>query len=99
MANYNKTMRWPTTQSADAEPQVNLFRARFLENQRPRQDAVHNSFAWNKSFRNFTKNLEIAHAYVHIDTGGDGKDGEGYVGHMWDIGYSAFDPIFMLHHA
>jgi hypothetical protein len=60
---------------------------------------VHNSFAWNKSFRNFTKNLEIAHAYVHIDTGGDGKDGEGYVGHMWDIGYSAFDPIFMLHHA
>lgn len=92
-------MRWPTTQYSDAEPQVSFFQARFLKNQRPRQDAVHNAFAWNESFNDFTKYLEAAHAYVHIDTGGDGEGGAGYTGHMWNLGYSAFDPIFMLHHA
>lgn len=36
--------------------------------------------------------LENMHNAVHTFVGGDG-------GHMSDIPYSAFDPIFWLHHA
>lgn len=92
-------MRWPTTQLSDARPQVNFLQARYIENQRARQDAVHNAFTWDNSFNEFSKSIEGAHAYVHIDTGGDGSNGHGYIGHMWNTDYSAFDPIFMLHHA
>ena len=91
-------MRWPTTQNSEAIPQVGLLQARYLENQRVRQDSVHLSFTSDASFNGFSTTLEAAHGYVHIDTGGE-YQGTSYPGHMWDLQYSAFDPIFMLHHA
>lgn len=35
--------------------------------------------------------FEGPHGWLHITTGGDG-------GHMTDVGYAGFDPIFLLHH-
>ena len=41
--------------------------------------------------------LEEAHGWVHGVIGG-GWDGKSHKGHMWPLEYSAFEPLFMLHH-
>ncbi|KAF1975697.1 Di-copper centre-containing protein, partial [Bimuria novae-zelandiae CBS 107.79] len=99
MAIYNQTMRWPTTQDASAKPQVGLFNAWYLQDQRARQNSMHTAFALVTSFNEFSSNVEGSHAFIHIITGGDAREHNSYYGHMYDTGYSAFDPIFMLHHA
>jgi tyrosinase len=48
-----------------------------------------------KSFNSFAQQLENFHGWFHSLVGGYGD----MSGHFWPVEYSAFDPIFMLHHA
>lgn len=52
------------------------------------------------SFNTYSKQyLEMSHNLVHnIAGGGMNGDDDRYWGHMDPIEYSAFDPIFWLHH-
>jgi|TARA_R110002003_G_scaffold206_1_gene15744 tyrosinase len=45
----------------------------------------------------FANQLEQAHGWVHGIIGG-GWDDTSFSGHMWPLDYSAFEPVFMLHH-
>lgn len=49
------------------------------------------TYAWQSSSNSGTDSLESVHDLIHGVTGGDG--------HMTYLDYSAFDPLFMLHHA
>jgi tyrosinase len=45
----------------------------------------------------FAAVIEQAHGWVHGVIGG-GWDASSSPGHMWPLEYSAFEPLFMLHH-
>jgi tyrosinase len=49
------------------------------------------TYAWQSSSGQSVDSLESVHDLIHGMTGGDG--------HMTYLDYSAFDPLFMLHHA
>lgn len=46
----------------------------------------------------FAAKVEEAHGWIHGVIGGGWEGGQTYRGHMWPLEYSAFEPIFMLHH-
>lgn len=93
-------MRWPTTHYSDATPQLGKWQNEYSKNANSRQQDVHSAFQWSDSFQNFSEILENAHSDIHLGTGGS-ESSNGYVmhGHMYGILNSAFDPVFMLHHA
>jgi tyrosinase len=51
------------------------------------------------TFARFSSTLEDPHGWMHGIIGG-GFDGNvsPFRGHMWPLEYSAFEPLFMLHH-
>ncbi|KAH8647567.1 common central domain of tyrosinase-domain-containing protein [Tricladium varicosporioides] len=106
-APFNKfveTMRYPTSQLASAFSQNNLV-AQQLDNNAPSfRSRLYNLFTNYHDYATFSNeawipganpsgwdSIESLHDQIH------GLTGSG--GHMSYIDYSAFDPIFMLHHA
>jgi tyrosinase len=102
-ASWNETKRYPTSWDVDAVSQNNLI-GPVLDNSRVSfQDRLYTLFT---NYNNFTEfgneawmdpgvqnadSLESIHDVIHSITGSNG--------HMTYLDYSAFDPIFFLHHA
>ncbi|KAJ4296308.1 hypothetical protein N0V90_006353 [Kalmusia sp. IMI 367209] len=101
IANYSRTMRWPTSHDSDAKPQVGEWQKGYLASQIQRQNDIHGAFQHTALFNEFSAVLENAHGVIHVVTGGEQVESQNdkIRGHMWDPEYSAFDPVFMLHHA
>lgn len=60
------------------------------------------SLAYRASnFSIFARRLEEPHGWIHGVVGGgwDPKDKGHFRGHFWPLEYSAYEPLFMLHHA
>jgi hypothetical protein len=58
----------------------------------------HVDLAFRASTMNeFSKTMEIAHGWIHGIIGGGWLPGT-FQGHMWPLEYSAYEPLFMLHH-
>ncbi|KAK5114494.1 hypothetical protein LTR62_002429 [Meristemomyces frigidus] len=102
-AEWNVTMRDPSDWSAAAYPQDNLV-GPALDNSRVSfQDRLYNLFTNYNNFSEFgneawmspsvgnADSLESIHDAIHSITGS--------AGHMTYLDYSAFDPLFWLHHA
>lgn len=98
-------MRYPTTKTASAQSQNNLV-AQQLDNSAPSfRRRLYNLFTNYHTYENFSNegwfnssnnpngydSIESLHDQIH------GLTGSG--GHMTYIDYSAFDPVFWLHHA
>lgn len=94
-------MRWPSSSRFDAISQPGAFQKDYLSEQRARQDGVSSAFQ-KATFNSFCEALEAAHGYMHNTVGGvDKNPNDGIIvdqGHMTQVDYSAFDPLFMLHH-
>ncbi|KAF3161780.1 hypothetical protein TWF217_007688 [Orbilia oligospora] len=57
-----------------------------------RRQQTFNNLMSTSSFNDFSSALEVLHNQVHVEIGGEGG------GAMYYLAYSAFDPIFWLHH-
>lgn len=101
-ASWNQTMRYPTAWSSDAVSQNSLIGPILDNNRVSFADRLYNLFT---NYNNFTEfgneawlspavsnadSLESVHDVIHSITGSNG--------HMTFLDYSAFDPIFFLHH-
>ncbi|KAK0795438.1 hypothetical protein LTR02_007053 [Friedmanniomyces endolithicus] len=101
-ASWNQTMRYPTNWTTAAVVQDNLIGPILDNNRVSFQDRLYNLLT---SYDNFTEfgneawmgpgasnkdSLESLHDAIHSITGGSG--------HMTYLDYSAFDPLFWLHH-
>jgi tyrosinase len=97
---WNSTMRCPTNFNATAESRDELIALHLDANRDNQRQRTYQMLALQTEYYNISNNmahngvadsLESAHDTLH-NTLGDG-------GHMWNIQYSAFDPIFWLLHA
>jgi tyrosinase len=71
----------------------------FDSRRRMAQTKINQAFTIPKTMNEFSRTyIEDVHGWVHFSIGGNVKQ-TGLSGHMWPTEYSAFDPIFMLHHA
>ncbi|KAK8056801.1 hypothetical protein PG993_002028 [Apiospora rasikravindrae] len=103
---WNDTKRAPTPSSSPNAISNNSDVARMLDAGLPQyQTRLYNLFANNGNYSTWSNeawipdasnhsydSIESLHDTIHLATGGDS-------GHMAIIAYSAFDPIFFLHHA
>ncbi|KXL44734.1 hypothetical protein M433DRAFT_166430 [Acidomyces richmondensis BFW] len=102
-ASWNQSMRYPTSWADNAVSQNPLV-GQLLENSRMSfQNRLYNLFTHYNNFTEFgneawihpgisnADSLESIHDVIHSLTGSNG--------HMTYLDYSAFDPIFWLHHA
>ncbi|RAR06516.1 Di-copper centre-containing protein [Stemphylium lycopersici] len=94
----NSTVRWPASDDPWAPSQPSLFSEAF-KNQSNNLIAQTGVAFRSSSFSRFTSSLEDAHGWVHGVIGGGYTRDSPYWGHMWPLEYSAFEPLFMLHHA
>ncbi|KAF8860872.1 Di-copper centre-containing protein [Acephala macrosclerotiorum] len=101
---YPQTLRYPTTQDASAVSQNNLVAQQLDNNASSFRRRLYTLFTNYHDYITFSNeawikdndpssydSIESIHDQIH------GLTGSG--GHMTYIDYSAFDPIFMLHHA
>jgi tyrosinase len=97
---WNSTMRCPTTFDETAESRDELIALHLDANRDNQRQRTYQMLALQTEYYNISNNmvrngvadsLESAHDTLH-NTLGDG-------GHMWNIQYSAFDPVFWLLHA
>lgn len=101
ISRYHNTLRFP---DKNAHTQTNMANTQLLINGASIRDSVYNLIAqqsnypafsntgYTGSLRNGSYNsLESIHNQIHALSGG--------TGHMGYIPYSAFDPLFFLHHA
>lgn len=97
-AHQNHTLRWPNSNSSDAQSQDQKFVAYFNARRREFLDKVSNGFTWARNMNEFSyKFIEDIHGIVHFAIGSSSPENN-YDGHMWPTDYSAFEPLFMLHH-
>ncbi|KAK8049036.1 Tyrosinase [Apiospora phragmitis] len=103
---WNNTKRAPTPSNSPRAISNNSDVARMLDAGLPQyQTRLYNLFANNGNYSTWSNeawipdasnssydSIESLHDTIHIAAGGDS-------GHMAIIAYSAFDPIFFLHHA
>ncbi|EMC95731.1 hypothetical protein BAUCODRAFT_109268 [Baudoinia panamericana UAMH 10762] len=102
-ATWNVTMRFPTDWSSDAVSHDDLVAAMLDNNRVSFQDRLYYLFTNYDNFTEFSNeawfayqnitnadSLESLHDAVHSTVG--------YSGHMTFLDYSAFDPVFWLHH-
>jgi tyrosinase len=68
----------------------------YAEQRRSLHDHVDQAFR-EPSINEFSSRMEEAHGWVHGVIGG-GWTTDSHQGHMWPLEYSAFEPMFMLHH-
>ncbi|KAK5684305.1 hypothetical protein LTS10_004172 [Elasticomyces elasticus] len=101
-ASWNQTMRFPTNWTSSATVQDNLIGPILDNNRVSFQDRLYNLLTYYNNFTEFGNeawmgpgvsnkdSLESLHDAIHSITGGSG--------HMTYLDYSAFDPLFWLHH-
>ncbi|KAJ7839882.1 photo-regulated tyrosinase [Mycena leptocephala] len=108
LAVWPKTLRCPTTVTADAQTNLARLRAVLQVNQSELTGKLFNMLTRKTTWKEFSNrsigtgggqanSLESVHDYLHAWIGGDPATGPG--GHMRQPRASAFDPIFWLHHA
>ena len=103
-ASWTVTKRYPTNWSANALSQNNLVSNLMDQNRPSLADRLYNLFTNYNNFTQFSNeaweassgisgadSIESVHDAIHSITGSNG--------HMTYLDYSAFDPIFFLHHA
>ncbi|KAH7379109.1 hypothetical protein DE146DRAFT_761311 [Phaeosphaeria sp. MPI-PUGE-AT-0046c] len=91
------TLRWPDSDASTAvSRQGEMFKS-FEGQRRGLRDHIDAAFR-QPSMNAFANTVEEAHGWIHGVIGG-GWDGKSAQGHMWPLEYSAFEPLFMLHHA
>jgi tyrosinase len=95
-AQMNATVRWPTTNDASGQSQPDRFRQDFYTHRRMYHDKAGDVLR-KSTFNEFATVLEEFHGWMHFGAGGG--TGNSNPGHFNPVKYSAFDPIFMLHHA
>ncbi|KAI7302472.1 Di-copper centre-containing protein [Hortaea werneckii] len=100
---WNVTMRTPTNWTEHAVSQNNEIGARLDNSRVSFQDRLYNLFTFYDNFTQFgneawinptvsnADSLESLHDTIHGITGGNG--------HLTYLDYSAYDPVFWLHHA
>ena len=94
----NATVRWPTTGGSGAESQPDKFRSSFSGQQRALFNEIGVAFR-SRSFERFTSVMENPHGWMHGVVGGGWEGDSAMTGHFWPLEYSAFEPLFMIHHA
>ncbi|KAL6168529.1 hypothetical protein ACJQWK_06163 [Exserohilum turcicum] len=94
----NTTVRWPESDDPWAPSQTFLFPEAF-RNQSNNLIAQTGVAFRSSSFSRFSSALEDVHGWVHGIIGGGYLRDSPYWGHMWPLEYSAYEPLFMLHHA
>lgn len=98
---YSETKRYPTDTTANAQSQENGV-INNMNNLRPQlRDALYDLFTNYDNYTVFSnmasyhpdqyQSIETVHGWVHNYVGGKN-------GHMLAVPFSAFDPLFMLHH-
>ncbi|KAF2831707.1 Di-copper centre-containing protein [Ophiobolus disseminans] len=96
-SHLNSTQRWPTSDGSDSRSNQGRMAEVYGAQRRNLHDHVDRAFR-QSSINRFANTVEEAHGWIHGVVGG-GWEGNGtYKGHMWPLEYSAFDPLFMLHH-
>jgi tyrosinase len=101
---YPQTMRYPTTEDSSAASQNNILAEEMDINAASFRGRLFNLFTNYHDYTDFSNeawiptvnpegydSIESIHDQIHGITGGGG--------HMSYIEYSAFDPVFFLHHA
>lgn len=94
----NSTIRWPASDDPFSPSRPWLF-AEAFKNQSNNLIAQVGIAFRSSTFSRFSSALEDAHGWVHGVVGGGYLRDSPYWGHMWPLEYSAFEPLFMLHHA
>ncbi|KAF2663037.1 Di-copper centre-containing protein [Lophiostoma macrostomum CBS 122681] len=97
--NFNSTLRWPSSDMANATTQDDRFIANFKTNRQFYHDQLSGHLAFAGSMNEFSKvRLEPLHGNIHYTIGGAPPPADQSDGHMWPTDYSAFEPTFWLHH-
>lgn len=100
IAQYRQTMRCPSTANSQATSRQDVVNSNLRRDSTYLKDSVYLTFTRTQSFTIMSSdsqggyNFESPHNTVHNDIGCGNP-----TGHMTNLGWSAFDPIFMLHHA
>ncbi|KAF8655955.1 hypothetical protein AX16_002861 [Volvariella volvacea WC 439] len=89
---WSKTLRHPTTTRENAESNVESLRIA-LQSLQEELTELTEKLATRRTWPEFSSALENIHNKVHVRVGGANG------GHMSQVPYAAFDPIFYLHHA
>ncbi|KAF2019892.1 tyrosinase [Aaosphaeria arxii CBS 175.79] len=99
-AKQNTTVRWADSDSSGAKSQDELFQKSFKSLRRGLADSVAKGFRVATSLNGFSmSHIEPVHGSIHYAIGGQKSGNKApYDGHMWPVEYSAFEPLFMLHH-
>ncbi|KAF2026103.1 tyrosinase [Setomelanomma holmii] len=92
----NATQRWPTSDAIDSVSQNSQMISTYQQQARALLDNVDQAFRAD-TINDFANLVEQAHGWVHGIIGG-GYDSNSFKGHMWPLEYSAYEPMFMLHH-
>ncbi|KAF2681958.1 Di-copper centre-containing protein [Lentithecium fluviatile CBS 122367] len=90
-AQMSTTVRYPTTKDSKGQSQPQFFRQNFFGARRMFQNKAAEVFRLS-NYNEFVTALEEFHGWMHSTVGGA-------EGHFYPVEYSAFDPVFMLHHA
>ncbi|KAF2495650.1 Di-copper centre-containing protein [Lophium mytilinum] len=94
---YPNTVRIPTSQDANAASRNDVVNSELQKTSLNLRERVHHILTLETNFSNVSSSsydgdsLESVHDIVHMTIGGEG-------GHMSNVPYSSFDPIFMFHH-
>jgi len=93
LTQYIRTVRRPRNGASDPTAINNLLRAQGPGIGQQLYTVFSRSTSYNTMATQSSNgaSFEGPHGWFHVTVGG--------TGHMTDVGYSAFDPIFMLHHA
>lgn len=97
-AYMNETSRWPEKEDdPNAPSRNNMFADDFIGLQRTYVDGLEKVFR-ETDFNSFGQQLEQVHGWIHGTVAGGYYEEKGGQGHMWPLDYSAYDPLFWLHH-
>ncbi|USP76847.1 uncharacterized protein yc1106_04121 [Curvularia clavata] len=94
----NTTIRWPASDDPWTPSRPLMFAEAFKNQSNNLVSQTGVAFR-SSSFSRFSSTLEDVHGWVHGVIGGGYQRESPYWGHMWPLEYSAFEPLFMLHHA
>ncbi|KAH8170264.1 common central domain of tyrosinase domain-containing protein [Sarocladium implicatum] len=100
LGRYPETIRCPSSTSSSATSRFNVVNANLARDASYLKNSVYLTFTRTNSFAVMATDgqggytFEAPHNTVHNDVGCSNPSG-----HMTNLGWSAFDPIFMLHHA
>ncbi|KAI8940507.1 hypothetical protein NX059_004184 [Plenodomus lindquistii] len=96
----NETIRWPGSDNVTAPSRQEMFAKTFIDQSTSLVGGVETALR-SSNFSQWTKQLEDPHGWMHGVIGGgwdESQNATRYRGHMWPLEYSAYEPLFMLHH-